>query len=112
MIIYLSGPMSGYDDFNFPAFNEAASRWRASGFEVINPAENFGGDTGLPREVYLRHDVMNVAGAHGIAVLPDYELSAGSRLEVTIAQHLDMPMFDALTMRRVVDPPVYGCAPS
>jgi hypothetical protein len=37
--IYLSGPMTGLPDLNFPAFNAAASALRAKGLNVINPAE-------------------------------------------------------------------------
>jgi hypothetical protein len=37
--IYISGPMTGYPLDNRPAFNQAATRLRKLGFEVINPAE-------------------------------------------------------------------------
>ena len=40
MIIYLSGPMSGIKDYNYPRFNEVAGLLRAQGHEVLNPAEN------------------------------------------------------------------------
>jgi hypothetical protein len=39
MIIYISGPMTGYPDLNFPAFHLAASVLRSEGFTVISPAE-------------------------------------------------------------------------
>ena len=34
--IYIAGPMTGLPDFNYPAFNAAAARMRALGFEVEN----------------------------------------------------------------------------
>ena len=37
--VYLSGPMSGIKDSNFPAFLEWAARLRADGFEVVSPHE-------------------------------------------------------------------------
>ena len=37
--IYLSGPMSGLPELNFPAFHAEAARLRALGFEVVNPAD-------------------------------------------------------------------------
>ncbi|MEN5029142.1 DUF4406 domain-containing protein [Pseudomonas sp. Ps21-P2] len=38
--IYLSGPMTGLPDYNYPAFNAEAARLRALGYSVENPAEN------------------------------------------------------------------------
>lgn len=38
--VYLAGPMTGIADYNFPAFNAAAARLRAVGFDVVNPADH------------------------------------------------------------------------
>lgn len=39
--IYIAGPMRGYPNFNFPAFNAAADYWsRVCGFDVFNPAQD------------------------------------------------------------------------
>ena len=39
MRIYIAGPMTGYAEMNFPAFNTAAARVRALGHEAVNPVE-------------------------------------------------------------------------
>jgi len=39
MRVYLAGPMRGYPDFNFPAFDAGAAALRALGHEVFSPAE-------------------------------------------------------------------------
>lgn len=36
--IYIAGPMSGYPEFNFPAFFAADGRLSAQGWDVVNPA--------------------------------------------------------------------------
>ena len=38
-LVYLSGPMSGYPNFNYDRFNEVALKLRSAGYVVINPAE-------------------------------------------------------------------------
>ena len=39
MRIYISGPITGMSDYNYPAFHAAAKRLRDKGHWVINPAE-------------------------------------------------------------------------
>lgn len=36
---YLAGPMRGYEDFNFPAFDRAQAHLESLGYIVINPAQ-------------------------------------------------------------------------
>lgn len=38
--VYLAGPMTGFEDFNVPAFNTMAAQLRARSFVVENPAEH------------------------------------------------------------------------
>jgi len=104
--IYVSGPMTGHADFNFPAFHAAAARLREAGWEPINPAENFGGRTDLPRETYLRADVILLAQCEAIAMLPGWEESRGAKLEYLLARELNMPAFDAETLQPLENPPV------
>lgn len=37
--VYVSGPMRGYPEFNFPAFKMASLKLRCAGHTVFNPAE-------------------------------------------------------------------------
>jgi hypothetical protein len=52
MKIYLSGPMRGKADFNFPLFDKVSAQLRAEGHEVFSPADNdrkrFGTDAYKP----------------------------------------------------------------
>lgn len=40
--IYIAGPMTGYPEFNFPAFFAAAAEFEARGWIVANPAAKDG----------------------------------------------------------------------
>ena len=93
--IYISGPMTGHENHNFPAFHAAAERFRLAGWEVANPAENFGGRTDLPRETYLRADMAMLARCDAIALLPGWERSVGATLETVVAKELGLQFLDA-----------------
>jgi hypothetical protein len=92
--LYVAGPMSGIEDYNFPAFNEAARLLRAAGYSVENPA-----DTGV-REGWEWHDYLRSAigsrlvRCDGVATLPGWKQSRGALLEVYIAEALGMPVLD------------------
>jgi len=90
-VVYISGPMTGKPDFNYPAFHAAAASLREQGFEVINPAEMDAADAGpLTWEQYLRRDIRKLMDAERIALLPGWERSRGASLELHIATALGM----------------------
>lgn len=85
MRYYISGPMTGRKDWNYPLFNTVASEYRGMGHTVLNPAESFGGQTGLPKEKYMRKDIGDLLKVDGIVMLPDWSVSEGAVLEHNIA---------------------------
>jgi hypothetical protein len=104
--VYISGPMTGQPEFNFPAFHETAARLRQAGAEAINPAESFGGRTDLPRASYIRADMVLLAHCQAIVMLPGWENSRGAKLEYLMAREIGMPVFDAETFQALKNPPV------
>lgn len=85
--IYLSGPMAGLPDLNFPAFHAEAARLRSMGFDVVNPAEiNPGGNKSW--EECLRADIKALCDCDTIALMPGWEASKGSHLEAHIAHRV------------------------
>ena len=94
--LYVAGPMSGLPDFNYPAFNHAADRLRAFGYETLNPAdlEALNPTAGVPQkwDWYMRHALRMVLDSEAIALLPGWELSRGANLELHIADQLGMPV--------------------
>jgi hypothetical protein len=91
-LIYLSGPMSGLPDFNYPAFNRAAADLRAMEYDVINPAEAIDGETHHPYTEYIRRDVENVLKCDLLVLLNGWEDSAGAHLEVALAVGVGIPV--------------------
>lgn len=89
MRVYLSGPMSGIPEHNFPAFHAAAARLRAAGYEVANPAE-INTETGGEWSTYLRADIKALCDCQGLMLLPGWERSAGAHLELHIAHRLEI----------------------
>ena len=109
--IYLSGPMRGIPQFNFPAFYEAQANFEAEHWTVFNPADGGwgGGDpetgTGVTDDevrAWLREDIQWIARADAVALLPGWEDSEGAQFEVAIAHRLGLDFFEADTMARVV----------
>ena len=90
--IYIAGPMTGLPEFNYPAFHAAAADLRALGYQVVSPAELHDGDTTQPWDFYVRAGIVALVGCDAVALLPDWHLSRGARLEVSIADALGMPV--------------------
>jgi len=104
--IYLAGPMTGYPGHNFAAFHQAAERLREAGWDVINPAENFGGRTDLPRSSYMRADVAALIECDAIGLLPGWEDSRGAKVEYLLAREMGLKVIDVATLAPLVNPPI------
>lgn len=89
MRLYLSGPMQGYPEHNFPAFEKARKLLRDAGYEVTCPAE-LGKCDGWTWEEYLRRDLKVMLDCEAVATLSGYEHSAGATLETDVAVKLRM----------------------
>ncbi len=91
MRLYLAGPVTGYVNWNQDKFHEAAEFLRQQGHTVWVPVDE------IPTE-YSWHEAMracirNLLLQEGLALLDGWESSKGARLEVTIADHLGMPIY-------------------
>lgn len=91
MILYISGPMSGHPRLNFPEFNRVARKLRAAGYAVLNPAENYGGDQFIKREICMRLDLQQVLLADGLCMLDGWQKSPGAKLERSVGLAVGVP---------------------
>lgn len=101
--VYISGPMTGYPDDNFPAFRAAAVALRRKGFEVVSPAEMDSHDEleavhaeeryGPMYQALLRRDLDVIkdpeVGIEAIVLLPGWTRSNGALRELGQALSLD-----------------------
>lgn len=87
--IYISGPMTGMPELNFPAFNAAAAALRANGFVVVNPAE-LNADNQGDWASCMKADIKALCDCAALALLPGWEGSRGAHLEVHLAHRLGM----------------------
>lgn len=92
IIIYISGPMTGLPEYNYPLFNRVAEELRAEGFAVCNPAEFFGGKGDRTREEYMRESIRCLIDCDRVVTLPDWDQSAGAVLEIEIANQIGIPV--------------------
>lgn len=87
--IYISGPMTGEPELNFPAFHAAAARLRSCGHDVVNPAE-LNTDPSADWHSCLRKDIAALTTCDALALLPRWQKSSGAQLELHIAHRLGM----------------------
>ncbi len=100
---YISGPMTGYPNFNAEAFDEAAVIVRESGWGAFVPTENdaeagiiLAGCDGTETFDFnkaLAKDAMQVCLSDAVFVLPGWEKSRGARIEVTLAFGMKVPVY-------------------
>ena len=93
---YLSGPMSGKPDFNFPLFRRAAKTLRERGFNILSPVEmdEFIADLPPWPELIGRDVTALIKHCDGIIMLPDWAASPGSRIELFVAITQGMALFE------------------
>lgn len=90
---YLSGPMSGLPELNFPMFNGEAERLRAAGYRVVNPAE-INPDPCATWESYMRADIKALMDCDGLLLLPGWQASRGVKVERGLAETLGFQIME------------------
>ena len=110
MKIYIAGPMRGCPNWNFEAFDRAKIVWERGGHQVFSPAgvdralgysqgQHENNHTGLRHVITM--DVACICASDYIGLLSGWEHSSGATVEVALAQFLDLPVYDAITMEKI-----------
>jgi hypothetical protein len=106
--VYLGGPMRGYENFNYQAFEDATIALRAMGYEVYSPHEmdlelgfvdadwHYEGDRRVwdrvettPEftiHVAMRVDLRVITQMDAVVFLPGWQKSSGSKMEDTVRE--------------------------
>ena len=105
---YIAGPMRGYDQYNFPMFDQCRNSMRARTFKVVSPADmdrcvgfdptQSDAEPELTPE-FLRaaqiRDVMAIINkADFVVMLPGWKFSTGALGEFQLARWKGIPVFE------------------
>lgn len=114
--VYVSGPMSGVENYNFPAFHAASEDLRGMGHTVYSPAEmdeaagvEPAADGKLPDPGdyagFLARDIEVIAKERieAIVLLPGWENSGGAKTEVAFGRALGLKILRYPELSEVPD---------
>jgi Domain of unknown function (DUF4406) len=97
---YLAGAMSGKRQHNYPKFFKYEKKLQEAGHIVINPARL--NKAGEDWSSCLRNDLYHIVTKCGtIALLDDWFISRGARLELATALQLGMKIISAHTLKEL-----------
>lgn len=111
-IAYISGPITGLLNGNFDSFMNAQKKLEHDGYIVVNPHE-IGADIYKKWETierpdnnvkaqklndemwceFMKNDIQHLVKCDCVMLLDNYETSRGCRLEIVIAQKLNIPIY-------------------
>lgn len=87
-VVYISGPMTGVEDFNRPLFTKVKKMVAQTGATVLSPADI---KQGPPWEQQMKQCVRHIADSTKMVMLPGWENSRGALIEHMIACQVMIP---------------------
>lgn len=88
-LVYISGKMTGVEDYNKPKFDRAKALLESKGYEVLSPAD-LGAEESFEWHDYMRVDIALLAMRDAIYLLDDWRDSKGARAELDVARALKL----------------------
>jgi hypothetical protein len=91
--IYISGPMTGIKDYNYPEFDRVSKFFKDNGHAVVNPAD-VGRSLNLPdsmsdedkHKACMKADIEDLLDCSHIHLLTGWCGSKGARIELSVAE--------------------------
>lgn len=83
MRLYVIGPVTGRENLNRAAFEEAKEKLLDAGYDVLIPHDVVPPDYDYARA--MRTSIVTMLGCDGVAFLPDWDESRGAKLEREVA---------------------------
>lgn len=114
--VYLSGPITGIQNYNIAEFKKYEKKFKHLNFEVVNPHKLFSkeevdeinkayDEKKITFEEYhsyfMKRDIKEMMNCDFIAVLDGWEKSKGANIEVYIARNINMPIVSAITLNEL-----------
>lgn len=108
--VYISGPMKGIPDLNYPLFNAVQKRLEAAGYTVNNPATNVVHDVTLTGDSlykeYMRLSIIQLMNSECFLLLPGHNKSKGSVFERVTAATCGIPGCELSEEEAALDTPI------
>lgn len=103
MKVYIAGPMTGYPEHNFPAFDAARNKIISEGNVPVSPADisranvfpGANADGTITAEAYcffVKLDFIALLECDEVLILEGWAKSRGAKLEIAVAQACGIPI--------------------
>lgn len=101
MRLYVIGPVTGREDLNRKAFEDAKEMLEQAGYDVLIPHDVVPPDYDYARA--MRTSIVTMLGCDGAAFLPDWDESRGAKLEREVAIAGGLPIYCVGTWQLMAD---------
>ena len=91
--IYISGPMTGIPEFNYPEFERVKN---LIGERAISPHCIHKNETDLSWRGYMKRNIKALLECDEIVMLEGWENSKGAKLERLIAESLEFKIYESV----------------
>lgn len=105
--VYISGPITGIPNHNEESFDNADRLLSDLGYETINPINNDKRSRNKSWAFYMCLDMVSVAKADVLVLLPGWEQSKGAVIEIAVAERLEKEILEITNPAFIQDDVLY-----